>query len=108
MTAAPPTTPVLSIRDLSVSFRTAAGLVPAVLGVSIDDSLIVSRAGLAVKARGPRGAPSMARPLSVSASPSSTSGVSASTPSLRRMCSTVAIRVLAPSSRMSRSTWSTR
>ena len=30
------TSPVLSIRDLSVSFRTAAGLVPAVLGVSID------------------------------------------------------------------------
>ena len=36
MTAAPPTTPVLSIRDLSVSFRTAAGLVPAVVGASID------------------------------------------------------------------------
>ncbi len=29
-------TPVLSIRDLSVSFRTSAGLVPAVQGVSID------------------------------------------------------------------------
>lgn len=30
------TTPVLSIRDLSVSFRTAGALVPAVTGVSID------------------------------------------------------------------------
>ena len=36
MTSADPAAPVLSIRDLSVSFRTAAGLVPAVLGASID------------------------------------------------------------------------
>ncbi|MCG2800686.1 MAG: ABC transporter ATP-binding protein [Cellulomonas sp.] len=31
-----PTTPVLSIRDLSVSFRTGGTLVPAVIGVSLD------------------------------------------------------------------------
>jgi peptide/nickel transport system ATP-binding protein len=36
MTAVPAAGPVLSIRDLSVSFRTAAGLVPAVEGVSLD------------------------------------------------------------------------
>ncbi len=36
MTAEQTSTPVLSIRDLSVSFRTGAGLVAAVVGASVD------------------------------------------------------------------------